>query len=228
VRSSEEQETREFLCELLLLFYGKGWVSGTGGGICALNPEGRMLLAPTGVHKERIQPPDFFVIDTRDGSVIEPAADPALRPSECNAIFTAAIRERDAGSVMHSHALSAVLAADLAGDGDTIAIKDLEMLKGIRGVTNKDVHLLPVITNTPRESQLTDQVEAVLKEDRFAASYAILDRDHGAYIWGSDPWETKRHTEVYHFLFEATLARKRTRGEEDACTPARAASSQSR
>lgn len=205
-----EQETREFLCELLRLFYDKGWVSGTGGGICALDPVGRMLLAPTGVHKERIQPADFFVIDTRDGSVIEPAADPALRPSECNAIFTAAIREREAGSVMHSHALSSVLAADLAGEDDALAIRDLEMLKGIRGVTNKDVHAVPVITNMPRESQLTDQVEAVLKEDRFAASHAILVRDHGAYIWGADAWETKRHAEVYHFLFEATLARKRS------------------
>jgi methylthioribulose-1-phosphate dehydratase len=203
-----EQETREFLCELLRLFYDRGWVSGTGGGICALNPDGQMLLAPTGVHKERIQPPDFFTIDTRDCSVIKPAADPNLRPSECNAIFSAAIRERDAASVMHSHALSSVLVADLAGSDDHLAIRDLEMLKGIRGVTNKDVHLLPVITNTPRESELTDQVEAVLKDDRFAQAYAILVRDHGAYIWGADAWETKRHAEVYHFLFEATVARR--------------------
>lgn len=208
--TATEQETREFLCELLRLFYDKGWVSGTGGGICALDPERRMLLAPTGVHKERIQPPDFFAIDTRDGSVIDPAADPALRPSECNAIFRAAIREREAGSVMHSHALSSVLAADLAGEDDALAIRDLEMLKGIQGVTNKDVHFVPVITNTPRESQLTDQVESVLKDDRYASSYAILVRDHGAYIWGADAWETKRHAEVYHFLFEATVARKRS------------------
>lgn len=200
---------RELLCELLRLFYDRGWVSGTGGGICALNPDGRMLLTPTGVHKERIEPPDFFVIDKRDGSIVEPAQNADLRPSECNAIFAAAIRERDTRSVMHSHALSAVLAADLA-DNDELPITGLEMLKGIRGVTNKDVHILPVITNTQRESQLTDQVEAVLKDDRFTPAYAILVRDHGAYIWGADAWETKRHAEVYHFLFEATLARNRS------------------
>jgi len=199
-------ETRELLCELLRAFYVRGWVSGTGGGICALDSDRNMLLAPTGVHKERIQPPDFFVIDTRDGSVVRPAADAGLRPSECNAIFRAAIGEREAASVMHSHALSSVLAADLAAD-DHLAIRDLEMLKGIRGLTNHDTHLVPVITNTPREYELTDQVEAALKDDRFAGSYAILVRDHGAYIWGSDLWETKRHAEVYHFLFEATVAR---------------------
>ena len=193
---------------MLRLFYEKGWVSGTGGGICALNPEGHMLLAPTGVHKERVQPPDFFTINVADGSVVSPAADPTLRPSECNSIFRAAIRERSAGAVMHSHALSAVLVADLAPQkSGFVAVRDLEMLKGIRGVTNRDVHAIPVITNTPREFELTDQVEAALKDQRFAASHAILVRDHGAYIWGADLWETKRHAEVYHFLFEATVAR---------------------
>lgn len=207
--NDQDTQTRELLCEFLRAFYARGWVSGTGGGICALDPDGHMLLAPTGVHKERIRPPDFFVIDVRDGSVVRPAGDPALRPSECNAIFRAAINEREAASVMHSHALSSVLAADLASGADHLAIRDLEMLKGIKGVTNRDVHLVPVITNTPRESELTDQVEAALKDARFEPACAILVRDHGAYIWGADLWETKRHAEVYHFLFEATVARSR-------------------
>ena len=205
--SDSDLQTRELLCELLRGFYLRGWVSGTGGGICALDPDGNMLLAPTGVHKERIQPPDFFVIDPRDGSVVRPAADPDLKPSECNAIFRAAIGSRGAGSVMHSHALSSVLAADLAILADHIAINGFEMLKGIRGLTNEDRHLIPVITNTPREFELVDQVEAALKDDRFAGAFAILVRDHGAYIWGADLWEAKRHAEVYHFLFEATVAR---------------------
>ena len=207
--AASDHETRELLCEFLRAFYQRGWVSGTGGGICALDPDGHMLLAPTGVHKERVRPPDFFVIDVRDGSVVKPAADPALKPSECGSIFRAAMGERVAASVMHSHALSAVLAADLAGDADHIAVRDLEMLKGIRGVANKDTHLVPVITNTPREYELTDQVEAALKDERFTSAQTILVRDHGAYIWGADLWETKRHAEVYHFLFEATVARNR-------------------
>lgn len=204
----KDRETRELLCEMLRLFYDKSWVSGTGGGICGPASEGRLLLAPTGVHKERVQPGDFFTIDPADGSVVAPAEDPALRPSECNGIFCAAARARAARSVMHSHALSSVLAADLAGDGDHVAIANLEMLKGIRGVGNRDIHLVPVIRNTPRESELVDQVEAALKDPRFDAAAAILVADHGAYIWGADVWETKRHAEVYHFLFEAIVARK--------------------
>ena len=203
-----DRQTKELLCELLRVFYAKGWVSGTGGGICGPTDDGNLFLAPTGVHKERIQPDDFFVVSPNDGSVVVPAVDPSLRPSECNSIFCTTVRMRGARSVMHSHALSSVLAAELAGEGDHIAIEKLEMLKGVRGVTNRDRHLVPVIRNTPRESELIDQVEKVLADERFAPAFAILVADHGAYIWGEDVWEAKRHTEVYHFLFEAAVARR--------------------
>ena len=81
------------------------------------------------------------------------------------------------------------------------------MLKGIRGVGNRDVHRLPVIRNTPRESELVEQIQRVLDDPRFEPAFAIVVADHGAYIWGDDVMEAKRHTEVYHFLFEATVAR---------------------
>ena len=204
---TSERETRELLVELLRNFYGRGWVSGTGGGICGPADGGRLLVAPTGVHKERIKPDEFFTVDPGDGHVVTRPADESLRPSECNSIFCLTARERGARSVVHSHALSAVLAGDLAVGGDCVEIRDLEMLKGIRGVTNRDVHLLPVIRNTPREPELVEQLTAVLTDPRFQSTFAVVVADHGAYIWGDDVWEAKRHAEVYHFLFEATVAR---------------------
>jgi methylthioribulose-1-phosphate dehydratase len=207
--SETEQATRRLLVELLGVFYVKGWVSGTGGGICGPADGGGLLLAPTGVHKERVRPDEFFTVDPADGSVQRSPANVDLRPSECNQIFCLAARERGAQSVVHSHALSAVLAGDVAAgmDADHVAIRDLEMLKGIRGVANRDVHLVPVIRNTPRESELVEQIRSVLADPRFASTFAIVVADHGAYIWGNDVWEAKRHTEVYHFLFEAAVAR---------------------
>ena len=214
--SQDETATRELLVELLRIFYGKGWVSGTGGGICGPADGGGLLLAPTGVHKERIKPNEFFTVDPADGRVLLRPDDPDLRPSECNAIFSMTARERGARSVVHSHALSAVLAGDLAADADHVAIRDLEMLKGIRGVGNRDVHLLPVIRNTPREAELTEQLARVLADPRFRDSFAVVVADHGAYIWGDDVWEAKRHTEVYHFLFEAVVARRDRQKERSA------------
>ena len=209
-----ERETRELLVQLLRSFYDKGWVSGTGGGICGPADSGGLLLAPTGVHKERVAPDDFFVVDPADGRVVRTPPTPGLRPSECNSIFCLTVRRRGARSVVHSHALPAVLAGDLAGTADHLVIRDLEMLKGIRGLDNRDVHLVPIVRNTPREAELVEQLEAVLADPRFERAFAVIVADHGAYIWGDDIWEAKRHAEVYHFLFEAAVARRRTSTEE--------------
>lgn len=199
-------ETREVLSEFLRLFYAKDWVSGTGGGICATVPGGAVLLAPSGVHKERVRPTDFFTVRVEDGAILHAPDRAELKPSECGPIFRAAIVRREAGAVMHSHSLSSVLAGDLAQDG-VLTLGGFEMLKGIRGLSNRDTHLVPVIQNTIRESDLVEQTEAVLSDPRFAGSYCILVRDHGAYIWGADLWETKRHAEVYHWLFQGVRAR---------------------
>ena len=202
-----ERETRELLTELLRNFYARNWISGTGGGICGPADDGGLLLAPTGVHKELVGVDDFFTVDPADGSVIATPPNQNLRPSECNSIFCLTARERAARSVVHSHALSAVLTGDLAGAEDHVVIRDLEMLKGIRGLGNRDVHLLPVIRNTAREPELVGEIQRVLDDPRFAPAFAIVVADHGAYIWGDDVMEAKRHAEVYHFLFEATVAR---------------------
>ncbi len=203
---------RRELCDLLRIFYGNGWVSGTGGGICRRLSRDELLLAPSAVHKERVQPNDFFVVAVGDGRILRRPKDRTLRPSECNAVFRAILRRRNAGSVVHSHALSAVLAADLAARG-SLGISGFEMLKGIRGVSNLEVHQVPVIRNTAEEPALAADVALALREPRFARAYCVLVRDHGAYIWGADVSEAKRHAEVYHFLFEGIVARQdRSRG----------------
>lgn len=207
--AAADAATKELLCELLRGFHARGWASGTGGGICGPTADGNLFLAPTAVHKERVNPEDLFVVSPADGRVLVEPVTPGLRPSECNAIFCLAARERDARSVAHSHGLASVLAADLAGGADHLEISGLEMLKGIRGLSNRDLHLVPVVDNTPREPELVSQIQAVLHDERFRGTFAILVRNHGAYIWGADVWEAKRHTEVYHFLFEAAVARHR-------------------
>ena len=207
---SADRETRELLVELLRDFHARGWVSGTGGGICGPSADGGLLLAPTGVHKERVRPEEFFTVDPADGHVVASPDNPLLRPSECNSIFCLTHRRRGAWSIVHSHGLSTVLAGDLAADAgaDHLLVRDLEMLKGLPGVQNTDVHVVPVIRNTPREPELVEQLNRVFDDERFAAAWAVIVRDHGAYIWGDDVWAAKRHAEVYHFLFEATVARR--------------------
>jgi methylthioribulose-1-phosphate dehydratase len=196
---------------LLRLFYNNGWVTGTGGGICAAFAKDQFLMAPTGVHKERVNPADLFIVDGRDGTTICSPKAKTLRLSECAPIFSRIISQRGAGAVMHSHALSTVLSADISDEKDSLLLEGLEMLKGISSENNKSRHLVPIISNTMYERELCDAIVGALSSPLFEKSFCILVRDHGAYIWGKDIWEAKRHAEVYHFLFEATLARKQIR-----------------
>ena len=213
-RPVSEGILRAQLCDLLRLFYANGWVTGTGGGICTVLTPDTLLMAPTGVHKERVRPSDLFIVNRKDGTVHRRPAHPALRLTECQSIFRLLVNQAGAGSVMHSHALSAVLAADIARGNDCVIVEGLEMLKGVRGATNADKHPIPVIHNTAREPELLSQIGAVVETGAFSGSFCILVRDHGAYIWGADVWEAKRHAEVYHFLFEAMRARSRYNTKE--------------
>lgn len=211
--SAAEQETRQLLVGQLRRFYERGWISGTGGGICGPADGGYLLMAPTGVHKELVEPDELFTIDPADNAVVRAPARAGLRPSECGPIFSHIARERGVRSVVHTHALSAVLFGDLARGGDSVTVSRLEMLKGIRGFASTDVHEIPVIRNTPREIELVENVARAIADPRFARTYAVVVEDHGVYVWGDDVWEAKRHTETYHFLFEATVARHDRRRE---------------
>ena len=132
-----------------------------------------------------------------------------LRPSECNRSSASPPANAGARSVVHSHALSAVLAGDLAAGGDHVAIRDLEMLKGIRGVANRDVHLVPVIRNTPREPELVEPARRRPRRSALRPRAAVVVRPTTAPTSGATTcWDAKRHTEVYHFLFEAAVARR--------------------
>ena len=168
----DDAQSLKLLCELLREFT-HAWLSGTGGGICRPTI---LFLAPTGVHKERIRPDEFFTVDPPTAASCQPD-DPALRPSECNAIFSMAARERGARSVVHSHALSAVLAADLADadGGDHVAIRDLEMLKGIRGLTNRTRTGAGDPEHAAR-GRADRAARAGPRRPRFASAYAVVGR----------------------------------------------------
>ncbi|MDD9934350.1 MAG: methylthioribulose 1-phosphate dehydratase [Myxococcales bacterium] len=187
------------IAELCQQFYGLGWVSGTGGGI-SIRQGGRVYMAPSGVQKERIRGADVYVMDEQ-GEVLEAPADASLKPSECAPLFYNAFRLRDAGAVIHSHAMYAMLAT--LGDADTFECTELEMIKGIEGHGYYDRLVVPIIDNTARESELADRMAEAI--EAYPRSQAVLVRRHGVYVWGRDWVKAKTQAECYHYLFEASL-----------------------
>jgi methylthioribulose-1-phosphate dehydratase len=203
--------TASLVVELSELFYRLGWTSGTGGGI-AIRDEHGVWMAPSGVQKERIDPADVFLLAPQWDrvEVLEPARDPALRISECQPLFFNAFRTREAGAVLHSHSIWAVLAARLAchasgseGGPGEFRSKDLEMQKGLRGVGCFDELRVPIIRNTAREAELTESMAAAM------AAYpdvdAVIVAGHGVYVWGRDWVQAKTQAECLDYLMRAAV-----------------------
>jgi methylthioribulose-1-phosphate dehydratase len=196
-------DPRALICDLASAFYALGWVSGTGGGICIREGD-RVVIAPSAVQKERMRPEQMFTI-ALDGSVLSRPDDPALRPSECSALFLKAITLRDAGAVIHSHSMNAMLATLLFGS--ELAISHLEMIKGIEGMGYHDRLVVPIIDNTARECDLADALEEAILA--YPETHAVLVRRHGVYIWGRDWVQAKTHAECYDYLFRAAVEMRR-------------------
>lgn len=205
-------DPRSLVVDLCRQFYFQGWCTGTGGGI-SVRDGGRIYIAPSGVQKERIAPEDLFVLDG-NGDPIESPADPALEISACTPLFMNAYRLRDAGAVLHSHSVNAMLATLLF---DThFEITHLEMMKGLRGVGYHDTVRVPIIDNTAHECDLADAMAEAI--DANPGVDAVLVRRHGIYVWGRDWAHAKTQAECYDYLFDAAVQMKRL-GVDPAARP---------
>jgi methylthioribulose-1-phosphate dehydratase len=205
-------DPRALIVDLCRQFYAQGWVSGTGGGISVRDGD-TVYVAPSGVQKERLRPEDLFVTDLA-GAVRERPADASLKVSACLPLFLNAYTLRDAGAVLHSHSLNAMLATLVSGD--EFRCTHLEMMKGIRGTGYHDTLVVPVIENTAHECDLADAMADAMR--RYPQADAVLVRRHGVYVWGRTWVEAKTQAECYDYLFGAAV-RMRQLGLDPAAIP---------
>lgn len=200
------EEAKRLVAELCRAFYQLGWVSGTGGGMSVRAADGCIVMAPSGVQKERMAAADMFVLDAA-GCVAEAPSGARSKLSECAPLFMAAYELRGAGAVLHSHALEAMLATLLDPGATEFRVTQLEMLKGLAGHGFYDTLAIPIIENTARESELTAALREAMAA--FPRSPAVLVRRHGVYVWGASWAQAKTQAECLHYLFSAAVeARK--------------------
>lgn len=86
-----------------------------------------------------------------------------VKLSQCSPLFLAAYRQRDAGAVIHSHSLNAVMATVFAGDSKELVVTHQEMIKGIKGHDNFEPCTVPIVENTAYERDLTDRLAAAIE-----------------------------------------------------------------
>ncbi|KAJ1403441.1 putative bifunctional methylthioribulose-1-phosphate dehydratase/enolase-phosphatase E1 [Sesbania bispinosa] len=208
------KETRALMAELCRHFYKLGWVSGTGGSISIKvhddsipKPQQLILMSPSGVQKERMEPEDMYVL-SHSGSIL---AAPSPKPyphkppkcTDCDPLFMKAYEKREAGAVVHSHGVESCIVTMINPLSKEFRITHMEMIKGIKGHGYYDELVVPIIENTAYEYQLTESFAKAIED--YPKATAVLVRNHGIFVWG-DTWiSAKTQSECYHYLFDAAI-----------------------
>jgi methylthioribulose-1-phosphate dehydratase len=179
----------------------RGWCDGTGGNFsCTLSHQPlRLLMAPSGVDKGRVRPEELIVVDAA-GRVIQGNG----RASAETALHLLIAADRQSGAVLHTHSQAGtLLSRHYAPSTDQgvnhLEIEQLEMLKGLEGITTHDTRIrIPVLAN----DQNLVRLSAFAKPHVAEAPHGLLIAGHGLYSWGANLANARRHLEILEFLLE--------------------------
>ncbi|WP_424890813.1 methylthioribulose 1-phosphate dehydratase [Streptomyces sp. XH2] len=176
-------------------FASFGWMRGTSGNLSVVTAREPLRLAVTasGVDKGELTAADVVLVDG-DGKAVRGG-----RPSAEAALHARVVRLTGAGAVVHVHTVASVAMARRRPAG--IALRDLEMLKGLGLPADGPAVVLPVIANSQDMRVLGDRLAAA----REPGVPAVVVAGHGLYVWGADPREARHRTEVVEWLLELAL-----------------------
>jgi methylthioribulose-1-phosphate dehydratase len=193
------------LSKAMASIHRRGWCDGTGGNFsCVLEHDPlRLLMAPSGVDKGSVAPRDLIEVNAA-GEVVAGRG----KASAETALHLEIVHTCGAGAVLHTHSQAGTLLSQWALEhsgsgtpepGASLELRDLEMLKGLEGITTHDCSVqLPVLANDQDLPGLSLRCRPRLA----GAPHGVLIAGHGLYAWGRNLGTALRHLEILEFLLE--------------------------
>ncbi len=175
----------------------KGWVPATSGNFSSRLPDGNIAITVSGKHKGNLQFEDIMVVDNQGHSL-----DSRCPSAETPLHTTLYQRFPEIQAVLHPHPLNATLVSKLFGQ--SIVIKDYELLKAFNGIETHESQLtIPIFANDQNIPRLADVVGRYLDSHNSCQAYLI--EGHGLYTWAESIPSCLRYLEALDFLFECEL-----------------------
>ena len=179
---------------------------GTSGNLSILIEEDplQFLITGSGKDKGELTEDDFLLVNENgeNNSHLSPP-DSRLHPSAETLLHSTIYKHTNTKAVFHVHTTNSTLLSNHVSDGQDkfcsyVSFSGLEMLKGL-GFKTHDVKVtIPVIENSQDMKYLASIAPGYIIED----VPGFLLKGHGIYAWGQSAQETKRHVEIFEFLFE--------------------------
>lgn len=203
----EEAMNLELFVELMVQFYGMGWMRGSGGAMGCVAKD-KLLISPSALQKERLKTFDIFVYDLRSKQLVQRPLNSKVDVSSCSVLFSLVMKQTGSKCVIHTHGRSANLITQLV-KSDTLEISHQEYIKGVydpftgKNLNYEDTLTIPIIENQPHEGHLLPGMEECLKIHQ--RSCAVLIRNHGLFVWGSSWEKTKIMAECIDYLIDLAI-----------------------
>lgn len=200
--SAQDHEEMKKLAQLVRILNIHGHNPATSGNYSLRSQTSPdiALVSESGIDKSKFTEHNFLPIyyNTRE---MHPSYVPLNRKSSDETDIHLTIYQiTNANCVLHSHMLDALLFADLFKGQEYATLKDLELLKGFKGVKTHDLEIkIPLFENTQDIRSLSETIKPAILAQKY--SYGLLLRGHGLYVWGESVEEAKRHLEVFEYLF---------------------------
>ena len=181
-----------------------GWTPATSSNFSARVDDTTIAITISGRDKGRLSEADFMQIDL-DGQAIDSAA----RPSAEALLHTQVYRRfPEVGAVLHTHSLNQTVASRLHGGEGEIHIHGYELIKAFRGQSSHATSItIPVFANRQDMPMLARDVDRWMDSGATLPVYLI--DGHGAYAWGADIAEARRHLDALEFLLACELDLRR-------------------
>ncbi len=179
--AASEADLRAAIVETGRILYQNGLMVSNDGNISVRLADGNILVTPAGTSKGRIHPEDLLVVDL-DGTLVRPAADPALKPTSEQPMHLEVYRQRpDVRAVIHTHLIFANALAITKGKIRMDVIPEAAIAFGDVPITSFSM---------PSSAQNAEAIRSLIRNFN-----VILIRNHGSLTVGKNLDEALVHVE---------------------------------
>jgi methylthioribulose-1-phosphate dehydratase len=188
------------LADTIRAYNKRGWSPATSTNYSFREDEDAEIIyiSRSGIDKAEFEPTDFITVDLEGKTTwgmdhAKPSAETLIH-CEIYSLFP------ETTVILHSHSKFSVLISELYKH--QFPIEGYEIQKGFAGqATHLNELHIPIIENSQEMSDITS-VMKVRKDELTNHSFII--QKHGAYAWGKNLFEAKRHLETLEYLLEVT------------------------